>query len=656
MQSPSEYNRVRKLYEMDWETPPVPVIELIDNFNLPKKDQKFRPPVIPANFDNIPKDEQMKFLKRELDRRINGYWFYNNGNIEYMTGSHYFYCAYWKIDVPGGYPQWRDSDRDFFYFWELCKNDPKCLGALWIARRRTGKTWITTSIVYGETTLKDDSFAGIQSKTNKDAGDVFRKLISAWKKLPAFFKPTDSGETNPKTSLNFTEPSTRNTKGVRKTYKNVLNSGIDYGATVASFYDGRALYRYYLDEFGKITELSAYDLWQIVKECLVAGAKIRGKALLTTTVEEMEKAGGKYAKMLWEDSNPRETNKLGRTKSGLYRYFAPAYMGFDEFIDEYGYSDIEGAKEYLRAARSELSGIALASERRKFPFVVEEAFRVDKDAVFDSTSIYTQIEYNDTMPEKLRQGNLVWVEKDKSVRFMDSTNGRWKIYQLPRPEEVNKITVMNGALSPCNNKTFVSGVDPFDQSKTFHDKRSDAASYVFRMLDPFEPIGSNCFVAQYVARPPTADMFFEDMIMQCVYYGCTILAESNRPGLLEHFRRRGFSNFLMNRPGGVAGEKGIPMSGSSSRELLLRVITNYVYDYVGWIHEEDRNGEMFFNDLLHEWINFEADNWTPYDMTVASGLTLIAAMSHTIKAERNEEKRRKNVINFPTFRVQGRRY
>ena len=61
--------------------------------SLPKDYQKLRAKEIqrqeedPEFFDA--KLEQ--FRQQEWDRRLNGYWFYNNGVPTYITGLHYFY-------------------------------------------------------------------------------------------------------------------------------------------------------------------------------------------------------------------------------------------------------------------------------------------------------------------------------------------------------------------------------------------------------------------------------------------------------------------------------------------------------------------------------------------------------------------------------------
>src|SRR6185503_10010723 len=160
------------------------------------------------------------FESAEWEKRKKGFWFMCNGNLEYITGPNYFYINWWKIDV--GLPDFTDSDRDWFYMWKYVKENPLARGFLNIARRREGKTYRAISCVYDEVSSTPNSSGGMQSKNNADAEKVFKKLIFSWRKLPYFFKPVDIGESNPKTRLEFSEPSKRDTKNQKKEYSLVL--------------------------------------------------------------------------------------------------------------------------------------------------------------------------------------------------------------------------------------------------------------------------------------------------------------------------------------------------------------------------------------------------------------------------------------------------
>ena len=126
--------------------PPQPPKKEIEYWDLPKKEQKWRRPIFPSedDFEALPANEQAALIEREFNRRIYGYWFYNNGIPTYITGSHYFYLAYWYIAAPenDGYPAYREANRKFFYFQDICEKDPNCFGYIAMTPKRYGKTEI----------------------------------------------------------------------------------------------------------------------------------------------------------------------------------------------------------------------------------------------------------------------------------------------------------------------------------------------------------------------------------------------------------------------------------------------------------------------------------------------------------------------------------
>ena len=50
----------------------------------------------------------------------------NNGKPTYITGSHYMYLQWTKIDV--GLPDFREANRIFYIYWEACKADKRSFG------------------------------------------------------------------------------------------------------------------------------------------------------------------------------------------------------------------------------------------------------------------------------------------------------------------------------------------------------------------------------------------------------------------------------------------------------------------------------------------------------------------------------------------------
>lgn len=50
------------------------------------------------------KERYTEFIRKEFDRRRNGVWFMNNGEPTYITGHHYMFLQWSKIDI--GYPSY----------------------------------------------------------------------------------------------------------------------------------------------------------------------------------------------------------------------------------------------------------------------------------------------------------------------------------------------------------------------------------------------------------------------------------------------------------------------------------------------------------------------------------------------------------------------
>ena len=158
-------------------------------------------------------------------------------------------------------------------------------------------------------------------------------------------------------------------------------------------------------------------------------------------------------------------------------------------------------------------------------------------------------------------------------------------------------------------------------------------------FDPMSPYDSKIFVYQYIGRPPKPEMFYEDMIMQSFFYGCEILCETNKIGVVNYFRMRGYEKYLMKRPEPThtphskknQREYGIPMTGEDARNALIGAIESEIYDNVGYLESEDTYANCYFDELLLDWAKFDINNWTPYDCTVASGLALLAERKYVLK-------------------------
>ena len=161
-----------------------------------------------------------------------------------------------------------------------------------------------------------------------------------------------------------------------------------------------------------------------------------------------------------------------------------------------------GAKTYLQRIRDSLKDdtYALAEHKRQFPWSPEEAFMVEaNNCSFDVELLYSQREWNDLYAGKmLTPGNFRWTHGFGSeVEFRPTRLGRWLVSWIP-PDvaDHNKIIRRDGRIYPGNMDLTVSGADPYDHSTTTDGRRSNGASYTFRMYNPVDPLNTYLFASQ----------------------------------------------------------------------------------------------------------------------------------------------------------------
>jgi len=606
-----------------------------------------------------PKEIQTRFLpyiKEEFRRRIEGLWFYNNGVPTYITGNHYMMLQWSKIDG-SFYGQYLQFQRKLFIHAEACKVDTRCVGQLFVKCRRSGYTNMASSMILSEGTKAKDKLLGIMSKTGADAQEnVFmKKIVRMYKSYPFFFKPIQDGTTNPRMELAFREPSKRITKTNKAAQQGeALNTVINWKNTVNNAYDGERLYMLFLDEAGKWERpTDIREAWRINRTCLIVGSKIVGTAMVGSTVNPMDK-GGQQFKELWRDSDPRERNANGRTRSMLYRMFVPAYDALEGFFDKYGNPIVEtpeepmlnsdgdyvtiGARQYLDNERSALKNDKneLNEVIRQFPFSFDEAFRDSVEgSLFDLGKIYEQVNYNDMMyPSPVIRGNFHWAGgvQDSEVIWEPSPEGRWYVsWMQPKDKRNQKVKGRLSGWGPANANMGVGGCDSYDLDATVDGRGSKGACHFYNKFNMNDV--SNMFVAEYAERPPLASIFYEDVLMAAVFYGYPVLIENNKYGIARYFEQRGYSDYLLDRPkhlggGGASKTKGIPSNSQEVIQAHAQAIEAYIHKHVGE-REDGTYGNMYLNRTLEDWIGFKVNNRTKYDLSISSGLCLLAAQVKT---------------------------
>ena len=82
------------------------------------------------------KEKWYDYIDLEFKRREEGFWYINKDKPIFLTGTHYMYLQWSKIDV--GQPDFRESNRLFFIFWEACRADYRSYGMCYLKNRRSG--------------------------------------------------------------------------------------------------------------------------------------------------------------------------------------------------------------------------------------------------------------------------------------------------------------------------------------------------------------------------------------------------------------------------------------------------------------------------------------------------------------------------------------
>ena len=160
------------------------------------------------------------YIEAEFDKREEGHWFMNNGTPTYITGSHYMYLQWTKIDV--GYPDFREANRILYIYWQACKADRRSFGMDYLKIRRSGFSFMSSEECANIGTISKDARIGILSKTGADAKKMFTdKVVPITNNYPFFFKPIQDGMDKPKTELAFRIPAAKITK------KNMYNTEAD---------------------------------------------------------------------------------------------------------------------------------------------------------------------------------------------------------------------------------------------------------------------------------------------------------------------------------------------------------------------------------------------------------------------------------------------
>ena len=642
------YQRSDIQSEQYWKRIPLPswyadTIKEWDEYDKKKKDEA------PEFYD----EKLEEFKKQEWDRRLNGFWYMNNGKPTFLTGMHYLYLQWWSIDI--GYPKFRIPDLEKFYFMDYCIQDPLCMGMLEVTKRRFGKSFVAGLFVTEYTTRTKMTNGGIQSKTGSDAKKFFAKtVVNPFRRLPKFFRPEYdmSLGVNPKSEMRFQKTNVRGKKAEENVDKDELGSIIDHQSADTVAYDGQKLHRYVADECGKTTEVNVYDRHEVVRYCLLDDeGKVIGKALYTTTVEKLtsEKDGVQEAfKLLWEESNQEKRQDNGTTSSGLYRFFMSAKRTRN--FDDFGFPDEEKTFLQIEADRETVKNNprALSARIRKEPLTIDEAFSTDADGcIFNVMNIASREAYLKENPV-LKRHVIFYRDIDQTVKWRNINDKEedfhWVITQFPPVGKENSHVFDIRTKKPGRTDDGAIAIDGYSNSQGGK-YGSKASAWIGRRYNLLDPSSTGKAIGHLYGRPNIKETLHEQVLLAAEYYGYQAWYEHNSDDYLSYFRDRGRVGYLGSYPISTIDpakretaerHKGFPTTPFSLTKQAD----------VGIMYFESHIDSIDFENLLEDAKKFDPNNRTDYDITVSFLMLIVCLMEPVIKPAKREPLVKSYVPSF----------
>jgi len=385
-----------------------------------------------------------------------------------------------------------------------------------------------------------------------------------------------------------------------------------------------------------------------------------GKFNLMSTQERL-KNGGKGYKKLWEQSDISTRLAAGNTASGLYRFFLPAHETYEGCFDAYGNMVVDEPKAAVYDRRGvrvehgsrwyienvEYAGAKdadeLSDKKREFPMTIEDAFREPSGSkLFSMYRINDQMAYNDVnIPPPVRY-RLDWqngVRKSRIVATPDPDgrfyfDARWALTETL----INNVKERDGRFEPMNGTTGGGGVDPYNNDYFVDEGRRSNGAMLFktRMMPAAPDAPSNRFFMEYIDRPATAMEFYDDCLKASWYSGMPILMERSSQAMENFFDREGCGAFLLRRPKSMMPKnerdslkerkrRGLP-SNKEINSDLANIHAAWITSYVGRMggDADECFDNMPFPRSLNDWYDFDLEERTKHDATVAAQLCIVA--------------------------------
>lgn len=682
----------RKKEDQYWRRLPYP--ELVDKYKVGITEEYAAKTKLSADgkiAESISVEDTEKLIAyqdEDLKRRANGVWFMNNGVATYLTGSHYFMLQwvhmlhYTNPFTNDSFAQYREFQRDVFYFVEFVEQNPNCSGGFIGKPKKTGITQVFSSIILDKSTRFKEKEFGMMSESQKKCQETnFKYYLHGYDNMPDLLKHPYSTRNKTEMKLEYPTNTGTTTESIMKRIQanESLRNHVFAAPTKEDSFDSYVMYLAWLDEFPKYEDPYPGDVFKATKETVKIMEDKYGRLWITSYVPEKDGKNLTQAKEVWDDSSVTTIDEITKeTKSGLLRYFITAdnsYSGSSLPFDRYGQINVQNVIAYLEAKRKQLEGefADLQAFKRQYPRFENEMWTTagNTGSPFDSVRLMRRINQlgeHSTGQPLFEYGHLEWADKSRRlgkgyghgefglVEFVPLTKeeivaGKTapiKFYnrEMYPADLYNQVVIKNirhrktGLLTPGEEPGSIMGGDPTEYKQASHeDSESMDAMVVTTMADYQVDARAGSKITgmpymQYLWRHANPDDFLDDVVKMLIYTGSLAYIEGNKAWLMTSLIKHGLGHFIMMRNADtkmlerwdrVRYENGLQKLPTTQHAGGLDTISDLVVCLKRKLKMPRDEGDvdyianMKLLDLLQQLLKFDPMNTKPSDLVMAYG-------------------------------------
>lgn len=559
-------------------------------------------------FDKKTENGKEGLQEREVRRRKEGIWFYNDGEPTFLTGNHYAILQWLQmlggtnsVEPGSSYGQYYQFQRDAAYYFEHCKVVEYARGGLYIKPKKTGMTQFFSLICLNEAmTVREKNIRMMSITESLCKESNFNLIKHGMEKVPAILMPSRAKQNEGEVKFGAPNSSRNPLKKRRQTNLEYLNTWLCTVPTTRTGFDTFTNYIALIDEWPKIEE-NTYpeELFLATNVTVMEGfgaTRRKGTIFALSYVPEKTNRSFREARQIYKNSKLKTRKKdketgeaYGETESKLICHTLTVQEGMFGCCDKYGKPILKDVWEAIRKELDDAKNdpVKLQATKRQYPTNEQDPWSESEmsDTLFDNLRLSLkeqkleemqsmgEFPYQDFNLEFTKEpiknknderftfpGQIATKFITEDEKMNDAPYGRFKWFTKEWTPDwfmnkyINKtfINPHNKLLAPNPDSPFFISIDPtkYRISKNTG-KTSSNAIQVFILpnaeLNGF--IGKNVtnrrlFISYLFRRDKPSDTL-RDMIACILYFGCMVQVESNVSTWATKLIEMGLGNFVM---------------------------------------------------------------------------------------------------------------